>query len=1034
MTQVANIAIGLQLDGAAFEAGASRARSALRGSTESMQGDLRRLEGVFGRFEGAAVGSFQNVERRAGGMSRATGAALGNVGFQVQDMIVQLQGGTQALTVFVQQGTQIAGAFGPVGAIVGAVAAALAIGAKALFGFNEEAAKSPDVLDSFVAGMDRAEQRARSYAEALSQAQGATATLLRQSANVERTGLQEVASQNVDSLVEQLRGRLIQKVYERSQAGEFFEGANAGKPGAGILARQAAVDEANAVAEQLKAAAGAGNQAALDKILAKLNLGTRETEEFTKALRDAAAQIAGLNQAEESADARRAKSPRGGRPFLEGPAPGKVSPLSLYPERTPEDERLRNQTLRQIETDEQNRQKKLVAGIRTVQEAREKASADALAQLKREGEATEHLTDAVANLHKVIRERPGGSSLDSNILNTEASNRTTLGGRPYSTLDQRILTTERSNRDSAKKILADQIKDQEEQTRKLADLQSDILIEPWRRMADEVAGIADGMFADLLNKGEISGDALGESFTKGINASLANLGSTLVTAPLQKAIAEIGSGQYSGLGDFTQKNPGLVYGTAGLVAGQVGGQVLGLQGKYGGLGGTVGALAGGALFGPFGAAAGGFLGSIAGGLFGAENNLGNDRSTEVYKGNKGKIVYSDKSFSAGNRSVTSGILGQVGDLQEALGDLGATFKDFKLEVAAGNKSGITVNGKKYDTADAALRGAIETLLKARTGGLTQTQQTILGSTKGKNAAEIGQDLAFGETYDRLVAGGNQYDRALKDLNQTYDQAIVQAQKLKLDTAGLVAARERETAEINRQRDQATRGVRSQLASLSGNNGLRQQLLDLETQMRELAKAALDLGIPLDEVTKAHEEAAKRIIEAWQQNLQNLVRQQRDAAQGIVEAQRATVGAVDQFLDPIKQALGSQGIGRGVYSGVATTNTALDEFRTMLQAAQSGDVKALSGLAGAGQAAVQAARETYGSGAEFAKIYQEIEAGLKAEQGELEAKRDQVLREIGAFSEQTVDELIRLRKETLEQQRELFAQLGRDIAAAIEGAR
>ena len=120
--------------------------------------------------------------------------------------------------------------------------------------------------------------------------------------------------------------------------------------------------------------------------------------------------------------------------------------------------------------------------------------------------------------------------------------------------------------------------------------------------------------------------------------------------------------------------------------------------------------------------------------------------------------------------------------------------------------------------------------------------------------------------------------------------------------------------------------------------------------------------------------------------------------------------------------------------MATTAGALDEFRTMLQAAQSGDVKALSGLTGAGQAAVQAARETYGSGAEFAAIYKEIEAGLKAEQGELEAKRDQVLREIGDFSEQTVDELIRLRKESLQQQRELFEQLGRDIRAAIEGAR
>lgn len=678
----------------------------------------------------------------------------------------------------------------------------------------------------------------------------------------------------------------------------------------------------------------------------------------------------------------------------------------------------------------------VLAAARSLAESQrdqEEAARKANDALKAQGAIYEHLTDAGAKFIAALRQRPGGSSLDDNVLNTEAANRAALGGREYSTLDQRVLATERSNRDAAKKILAEQTKDQLEQTRRLADLQSDILIEPWRNMADQVSGIADDMFGDLLDKGEISGKALGETFTKSINSSLANLGSTLVTAPLQKAIAEIGAGSYSGIGDFISKHQTLAAGTAGVVAGQVGGQLLGLQGKYSGLGGTVGALAGG-MFGPLGAAAGGFLGSIGGGLFGAENNLGNDRSTQAYSTRAGKIVYGDKSFSAGNRSVTSGILGEVQGLQEALGDLGATFKNINLRVEAGNKSGISVNGKKYDTADEALRGAIEQLLKARTGGLTATQQTILANTKGKNASAIGQDLAFGETYDRLVAGGNQYDQALKDLNQSYDQAIVQANKLKLDTAGLTAARARETAEIERQRDQATRGVRSQLAHLSGNDGLQQQLLDLDTQMRELAKAAADLGIPLDEVTKAHQDAAKKIVEAWQDNLNDLVRQQRDAAQGIVEAQRATVGAVDQFLDPIKQALGSQGIGKGVYSGVATTAGALDEFRAMLTAAQGGDVKALSGLTGAGQAAVQAARETYGSGAEFAAIYKEIEAGLKAEQGELEAKRDQVLREIGNFSEQTVDELIRLRKESLQQQRELFEQLGRDIRAAIEGAR
>lgn len=55
--------------------------------------------------------------------------AAGQVGFQVQDMVVQLQSGTSAFVAIGQQGSQLAGAFGPGGAVLGAVIAlASAIG------------------------------------------------------------------------------------------------------------------------------------------------------------------------------------------------------------------------------------------------------------------------------------------------------------------------------------------------------------------------------------------------------------------------------------------------------------------------------------------------------------------------------------------------------------------------------------------------------------------------------------------------------------------------------------------------------------------------------------------------------------------------------------------------------------------------------------------------------------------------------------------------------------------------------------------
>ena len=68
--------------------------------------------------------------------------AIGGLGYQVQDIAVQLQGGQNALLVFGHQGSQIASLFGPTGAIVGGIiAVGAAIGTAllpSLFGANDE--------------------------------------------------------------------------------------------------------------------------------------------------------------------------------------------------------------------------------------------------------------------------------------------------------------------------------------------------------------------------------------------------------------------------------------------------------------------------------------------------------------------------------------------------------------------------------------------------------------------------------------------------------------------------------------------------------------------------------------------------------------------------------------------------------------------------------------------------------------------------------------------------------------------------------
>lgn len=67
------------------------------------------------------------------------GAKAGVIGYQVQDIAIQAQMGTNALTILGQQGSQIASAFGPQGAIIGAVLALGAAAAQVFFKMGDDA-------------------------------------------------------------------------------------------------------------------------------------------------------------------------------------------------------------------------------------------------------------------------------------------------------------------------------------------------------------------------------------------------------------------------------------------------------------------------------------------------------------------------------------------------------------------------------------------------------------------------------------------------------------------------------------------------------------------------------------------------------------------------------------------------------------------------------------------------------------------------------------------------------------------------------
>lgn len=95
------------------------------------------------------VKQYQNL-RSAGDQGRNSfrnlrGVAQ-NFGWQMQDIAVQLQMGTNQAVIFAQQGSQIASSFGPVGALVGAAIAVIGASLPSLIQYFDNAAVSADKL------------------------------------------------------------------------------------------------------------------------------------------------------------------------------------------------------------------------------------------------------------------------------------------------------------------------------------------------------------------------------------------------------------------------------------------------------------------------------------------------------------------------------------------------------------------------------------------------------------------------------------------------------------------------------------------------------------------------------------------------------------------------------------------------------------------------------------------------------------------------------------------------------------------------
>lgn len=122
----------------------------LRAGSKATDEEKQKIGELTGRLYDMKTG----VENGAKGTGNWK-SSMQQAGYQVQDFIIQVQGGQSALVAFAQQGSQLAGAFGPGGAIVGSIIALSSVLAGVLITSLNGGKNAMDALKDAAEAMDK---------------------------------------------------------------------------------------------------------------------------------------------------------------------------------------------------------------------------------------------------------------------------------------------------------------------------------------------------------------------------------------------------------------------------------------------------------------------------------------------------------------------------------------------------------------------------------------------------------------------------------------------------------------------------------------------------------------------------------------------------------------------------------------------------------------------------------------------------------------------------------------------------------------
>ncbi|HCT7897867.1 TPA: tail protein (tape measure) [Enterobacter cloacae] len=170
----------------------------LRAGSKATDEEKQKIGELTGRLYDMKTG----VENGAKGTG-SWKSSMQQAGYQVQDFIIQVQGGQSALVAFAQQGSQLAGAFGPGGAVIGAIIALSSVVAGTLVASLGNGKNAIDALKDAIETTDKVITLSQNGVGALSDKYAAlarvniqVATLMRQQAELElQAALGKVSSE-----------------------------------------------------------------------------------------------------------------------------------------------------------------------------------------------------------------------------------------------------------------------------------------------------------------------------------------------------------------------------------------------------------------------------------------------------------------------------------------------------------------------------------------------------------------------------------------------------------------------------------------------------------------------------------------------------------------------------------------------------------------------------------------------------------------------------------------------------------------------